>query len=549
MRKTLAIMVLLLAILVPWLTLASSDTVTVTNSVATTNSPEGWTRWTVTVDDTTGATAGDYFCALYTSSTGPGGVWEIDSVTNSTTLVIQDSRYFPVLGAGVPYGTPIVGDGWFSTPTVATQWGGQVIPPRAGKVWDGALRHNAAITTAQIASATAGIGGLVADFADVTTQGTGSLLILQSSDVTNLDPGTVDYALVSNGSGEQPAYEVLAVAGGGTGSATASNARTALGLAIGTDVQGQDATLQSIADVTTASNDEFMVWAGSNLINTGASASRTALGLGTMATQANTSVNIDGGTIDGITDLAVADGGTGSSNASDARTALGLAIGTNVQAQDATLQSIADVTTQGTGDLPVFVSGGIVNLDLGTDGYVLQADSTVAAGVKWASTASLTTSHEWFGYQDTVDIAFYGSGTASVSAINNCKTLSYPDLDGGDDATFMSMAPPSFGSGTITVTINWSTTATSGNMEWNVMWTRVEPGASTTVSFASAKQVVTAAPGSSGLVVQSQLTFSVAEADGITANDTYMLDVYREAADAQDTIAATVHLLNVQWEQ
>jgi hypothetical protein len=44
-----------------------------------------------------------------------------------------------------------------------------------------------------------------------------------------------------------------------------------------------------------------------------AEASRAALGLGTMSTQAANNVAITGGSITGITDLAVADGGTGSS--------------------------------------------------------------------------------------------------------------------------------------------------------------------------------------------------------------------------------------------
>lgn len=55
-----------------------------------------------------------------------------------------------------------------------------------------------------------------------------------------------------------------------------------------------------------------------------AAAQRTTLGLGTIATQAANNVAITGGSIAGITDLAVADGGTGSSTAAAARLALGL---------------------------------------------------------------------------------------------------------------------------------------------------------------------------------------------------------------------------------
>jgi len=151
---------------------------------------------------------------------------------------------------------------------------------------------------------------------------------------------------------------ILPIANGGTNASTAAGARTNLGLTIGTNVQAYDAGLQSISGLTTAANkmiyttalDTYAVTdltaAGRALLDDAdATAQRTTLGLGTLSTQNANSVSVTGGTITGITDLAIADGGTGASDAATARTNLGLAIGTNVQAYDPALQSISGLTT------------------------------------------------------------------------------------------------------------------------------------------------------------------------------------------------------------
>lgn len=167
----------------------------------------------------------------------------------------------------------------------------------------------------------------------------------------------------------------VSVVNGGTGATTAAGARTNLGLAIGTNVQAWDADLDCLAA----------------LASTGV-LKRT--GAGTCAA----------GLVDLTTDvtnaLPVVNGGTGGNTAALARTNLGLAIGSAVQAWDADLDCLAALATTGivrrtgagtctAGTVVTYAEGGFGAAITGSAGGIFYSGATNAALLNGTATARL----------------------------------------------------------------------------------------------------------------------------------------------------------------
>lgn len=196
-----------------------------------------------------------------------------------------------------------------------------------------------------------------------------------------------------------------------------------------------------------------------------AATARTNLGLGTMATQGAGAVNITGGSISGITDLAVADGGTGASDAATARTNLGAAAsgansditslnpaaGLQVGSPTGGAKGVGTINATG-----LFINGSAVGTGSGSVTSVALSGGTTGLTV----TGSPITTSGTITLGGTLAVANGGTGQTTYSngelLIGNGSGLTKATLTAGSGITItngagsISIAATAGGGGTVT---------------------------------------------------------------------------------------------------
>ena len=272
----------------------------------------------------------------------------------------------------------------------------------------------------------------------------------------------------------------------------------------------------------------------------------SGIGSATVQTLTAGTAFITSGKITGIIDLLVADGGTGASVAADARTNLGLVIGTNVQAWDKDLDDIAGI---GTAKANIIVATGTAwaKISVGSNAQVLTADSAEALGVKWAAASQAGTTNIFSQYINAGQGAIPNVNGAVLGKFGTTYIVNTLDYDPSSKtkASFYTNIPENITIGSATVDLYWFVdvdSAAGSGVAWNIEIRSADHDEvfdSTATPASATTIVISTATADSDLLVA---TTNPPET-GWAAGDLLLINIERDPANAQDILNGTAKLI------
>lgn len=172
-----------------------------------------------------------------------------------------------------------------------------------------------------------------------------------------------------------------------------------------------------------ATDGAFVVGDGTNWVAESGATARTSIGVGSISTQDSNNVTITGGSITSITDIAVADGGTGRSTATAYAVICGGTTATGAHQSIASVGSSGQVlTSNGAGALPTFqaaASGGLTwNEETGTSATMSVDNGYIANNASLVTLTLPTTA----AVGDIVEVVGKGAGGWKI-AQNSGETI------------------------------------------------------------------------------------------------------------------------------
>jgi len=144
------------------------------------------------------------------------------------------------------------------------------------------------------------------------------------------------------------------------------------------------------------------------------------------------------------------------------------------------------------------------------------------------------------------------SNGATFDVRNQHPVLDFDDST-DESIVFSAVLPRAYAGGGLTIYIHWSaTSATTGNVIWDVSFERIGDGQQDTDSdgFAAVNSVTDAAPGTSGHVTIASVAFTDgADMDSVAVGELFRVKVTRDADHASDTLSGDVELHAVEIKE